>query len=434
MGSFGCRLCLLLCAVLAASVAQAQSRAQFRAGDAAEDLFRQGKVAEAAAAFGKLAQADPTNSYAWYRAGVAFRAAGELELALEHLTRAADFRAYELEALLERARAETALGESELALASLRALIDRGYERSVRILADEDLAALREEERYRAMQRELLEARPRVNVRQPSFSPDGEWIVFQALLPGTGTYDLHVIRPGGGEVRRITVSSDHDHQPTWSPDGERIAFVRVERFTGKNALWTIAQDGSDARKLTSSLQERLGLANWTPDGRELLHHRWIGDNSQIWTHDLESGESVPLLEDGQDKGNALIGPDGYLYYDARGEDDTWPLYRHDLESGQSEEFLSGYWWWGAEFSRSGERMIAGRWEAGRGRYSRLALVDPETAAYELITPDTFDAWHPTWSPDGEWICFARAEHPFGTSGRTLWLVRPDGSDLRPLYP
>ena len=62
----------------------------------------------------------------------------------------------------------------------------------------------------------------------------------------------------------------------------------------------------------------------------------------------------------------------------------------------------------------------------------LAVVDVATGTHECmgLASDQNDTW-PAWSPDGSLIAFSRAsqvgDRPFG-----IFLVRPDGTDLRPL--
>ena len=42
-------------------------------------------------------------------------------------------------------------------------------------------------------------------------------------------------------------------------------------------------------------------------------------------------------------------------------------------------------------------------------------------------------YHPTWSPDGEWIAFASTRQEKGKNGRSgIFIMRPDGSDLQML--
>jgi DNA-binding CsgD family transcriptional regulator len=76
------------------------------------------------------------------------------------------------------------------------------------------------------------------------------------------------------------------------------------------------------------------------------------------------------------------------------------------------------------------------------RDQRLGVLDLDTGANETIAPELqaiylpniYGNGHLAWSPDGEWIAFGHwtLEDPV-TQGRSdLYIVRPDGSDLRRL--
>lgn len=105
----------------------------------------------------------------------------------------------------------------------------------------------------------------------PDISPDGEWIVFDAI--GDKQEDLFVIRRDGTNLRQLTGDIYKDRVPHWSPDGKRIAFFSDK--TGKYEGWTINADGSEPQKVTNitlddSRENTAQLPLWSPDGSKLL--------------------------------------------------------------------------------------------------------------------------------------------------------------------
>jgi TolB protein len=58
----------------------------------------------------------------------------------------------------------------------------------------------------------------------------------------------------------------------------------------------------------------------------------------------------------------------------------------------------------------------------------ITLMDADGGRRRVLTPSGFQG-HPDWSPDGRWIAFERDPAP-GDNG--VWLMRPDGTDLRRL--
>lgn len=87
------------------------------------------------------------------------------------------------------------------------------------------------------------------NTASPAFSPDGQQIAFAS--DRSGGWEIYVMSAEGGEETRITTSPGDDVDPTWSPDGARIAF-RSSRNGG--GIFTMKADGSDVRFVVAGSQ------------------------------------------------------------------------------------------------------------------------------------------------------------------------------------
>ena len=57
---------------------------------------------------------------------------------------------------------------------------------------------------------------------EPFFSPDGQWIVFEA--DRSGSYDIWAIRTDGSDVRQVTSSAANEQMPSFSPDGRWVFY------------------------------------------------------------------------------------------------------------------------------------------------------------------------------------------------------------------
>ncbi len=68
---------------------------------------------------------------------------------------------------------------------------------------------------------------PRYDLWQPHFSPNGRWIVFNAVAnsPSAVESTIYVVPLEGGPWTRITEGKHWDDKPRWSPDGKTIYFV-----------------------------------------------------------------------------------------------------------------------------------------------------------------------------------------------------------------
>lgn len=85
----------------------------------------------------------------------------------------------------------------------------------------------------------------------PSWCPVCEWIVF-VVHERSGRGHLKLIRPDGTDERTLLTAGGSGGEqaptlPSWSPDGEWIIFSRVSG--GRNRLWLIRPDGTGLRML-----------------------------------------------------------------------------------------------------------------------------------------------------------------------------------------
>ncbi|MCU0686471.1 MAG: hypothetical protein MUF34_30200, partial [Polyangiaceae bacterium] len=102
-------------------------------------------------------------------------------------------------------------------------------------------------------------------VRNPSFSPDGRWIYFEA---DTASFsDLYRSRPDGTALGRLTHGGTQGNfSPAPSPDGKLVAFVSSR--DGDPEVYAMNADGSKPRRLTAFPSEDWAPA-WSPGGERL---------------------------------------------------------------------------------------------------------------------------------------------------------------------
>ena len=140
---------------------------------------------------------------------------------------------------------------------------------------------------------------------QPSFSPEGKWIVYERdLAEGAGDNGVWLMRADGTENRRLTRNPfpggecGCDADPNFSPDGNLITFVRIKEDHRSQALFAVRRNGTGLRQLTPYSWEVAIKHDWSPDGRLIV----LTTNADF-VHPAESANLVTIHPDGTGKTN-----------------------------------------------------------------------------------------------------------------------------------
>jgi Tol biopolymer transport system component/DNA-binding winged helix-turn-helix (wHTH) protein len=90
-------------------------------------------------------------------------------------------------------------------------------------------------------QMRVVASHPEKNIYQAHFSPDNQWISFNAAKAfGAGISTIYVVPASGGEWRQITEGRYFDDKPRWSPDGRKLYFI--SNRTGFFNVWGVGFD------------------------------------------------------------------------------------------------------------------------------------------------------------------------------------------------
>ena len=98
----------------------------------------------------------------------------------------------------------------------------------------------------------------------PSFDPDGRWIVFTSHRSGSA--DLYRVHVDGSQLERLTDDPAFDDQGATSPDGKSLAFVSSR--SGQADIWVLDLATRKLRNLTNHPAGDFRPA-WSPDGQWL---------------------------------------------------------------------------------------------------------------------------------------------------------------------
>ena len=221
------------------------------------------------------------------------------------------------------------------------------------------------------------------NENEPTWSPDGNWIVFVSDRAGSAT--LWIVNVRGGDPRPLTGGLTTDLHPQWSPDGQQILFVSDRN--GRWNVWTMSPwDGKDSSTRITTNEDGVfnSRACWSPDGSEIAFVRNTSHGKDIWTLKMDD------------------------------------LSRRPLTTFEGDE-------WDPSWSPNGKWLAFSRGIVGRKSSLWLTPVSGSGPSREL-TDDEIDGYLPVWSPDGEWILFSS----WRGNGWYAWLVPAMGGTPKPL--
>ncbi|MDO9694799.1 MAG: hypothetical protein Q7W56_08705, partial [Candidatus Latescibacteria bacterium] len=135
------------------------------------------------------------------------------------------------------------------------------------------------------------------------FSPDGQWIAFNADYDGG--FDVYVMPVAGGEPRRLTFHPGADQVLDWHPDGRRVLFRSSrEHPLGQPQLFLVDREGGLPEKVAV---DRGALASYSPDGKRLAYNRiaregatWKryrgGMAQDVWVADFATGAIAKITD------------------------------------------------------------------------------------------------------------------------------------------
>jgi TolB protein len=122
----------------------------------------------------------------------------------------------------------------------------------------------------------IRELTPAGQQADPSFTPDGQWVVF-TRDGGPSDNGIWIMKADGSDPRRLTRNPfmrsgacGCDEDATVSPDGKRVTFVRYTAGERQHALFSVGLDGGGLKRLTPYALAVDAEHDWSPDGKRIV--------------------------------------------------------------------------------------------------------------------------------------------------------------------
>ena len=223
-------------------------------------------------------------------------------------------------------------------------------------------------------------------LRNPAWSPDGRWLVFES--DAESFRDLYRLDLAGASTLRLTNDQQGNFEPAISPDGQSIAFVSSR--DGNAELYRMSSDGGSPQRLTTSPGDD-SQPTWSPDARAIAFTsgRDRARGHDVFLLDLGTNDVVAVVRDGSRTEPALVRDVAY--------------------------------------SPTGDRLAFTELVSARGT-AAIVIADVDTGQVLARTESPGVDEQPSWSPEGEWLVFARSH-----AGRSdIVRMHADGSDVERL--
>ena len=225
----------------------------------------------------------------------------------------------------------------------------------------------------------------------PSFSADGQWVVYTSEKDGQA--DIYRIAPDGTGLQRLTDHPAFDDQGSLSPDGTTLAFVST-REGGIANIWLMDVASKKATNLTKHHSGNF-RPSWSPDGR------WIAFTSD---RDSQPANFPGMWEHLQSTGVYVIRADG-----------------RELRRLTRKDGVAGSPSWSADGRRllfyETDEVGAYLAKSGNSR-TELVSVDVMTGERKLYTASNETKLSPRWLSDGRISYIKRAADD--TAGLRIW--------------
>jgi serine/threonine protein kinase len=242
-------------------------------------------------------------------------------------------------------------------------------------------------------------------------SPDGRSLAYYSR---GHQFSIFINRSDGTGERQLTNHPAYDRNPTFSPDGQWIAFM--SNRSGKNQIWLIRPDGSGLRQATDAPIGAGSHNQWSPDGLQLTYTDQVGTDWFVFAPRKPWSGQTPQVFSGVMKTEKGLlfnpyswSPDGKQILGPGGDLDQDGIFTYEFATKRFTRLsnVGRPWSWLSDSRRLLYTL--------HGKLFVLDSVSKKSRELLSVAPDRFDSV--ALSPDNRTIYITRA-----TQQGDIWLM------------
>jgi TolB protein len=273
--------------------------------------------------------------------------------------------------------------------------------------------------------------------------PTKPTIAFTGFDRAKAKWDIYTMDIDGHNVRKLTDERYNYMNPSWSPDGTRILCKAIEQ---KGKLAIIDCNGSNLQWIaTGEVSPHFDL-QWSPDGTQVAFTAHIAPDkaNDIYVLDLLTGMIRQVTNNRYTDENPSWSPDSqWIIFSSNQDPNFWlplgggqlassaDLYIMDKEGNNLRNLTQTFRHeWLPSWSPDGSQ-IAFVMSIGVNT-DQLNVMSASGGRRQQLThfKGNYFIMSTSWSPDGQYILFS-VLFP-DKNGEDIFLIRPDGTNLRQL--
>jgi Tol biopolymer transport system component len=251
------------------------------------------------------------------------------------------------------------------------------------------------------------------------------------LWPASGPADIYIRSFEDSSTQRLTESPFGVLDFSLSLDGTTFVYSQLKADGGSDLFTYDLLDGQANLIVPCPAEVRCQNPVLASNGLDLAYER-SAQTTQVWIKTSEA-EPIVIADTEGDSLSPAWSPDGHLAFYDQALEAVMIFSGEVVQSIPNSLGMLGAW------SPDGNHLLLPEiaFPDGTGGYiSHLVLADVARGSITDLSKessgDVEDA-SPAFSPDGEWIAFARKYvDDRWTPGRQLWVMRSDGSLAQPL--